>query len=62
MISLLLWCATACACALMLGATYNAVAAMTEWSLARLNEWHQLRELEAEVHRKALRAASSEVD
>lgn len=62
MIEILLWCLTACTCGLMVGSTYNAILALTDWTMHRLEAWRSLKQLEGEVHMKALRAASREVE
>ena len=62
MLTILLWTLTACACGFIAGASYTGMMALYDWTQVRLREWTQLRELEADVHVKALRAASREVE
>jgi hypothetical protein len=62
MIEVLLWCLTACTCGLMAGSTYWALLYVGDQLALRLNEQRQLREAKSEMHLKALRAASREVE
>lgn len=62
MLSVILWCLTACLCGALASGTYAACGFTFDYVLHRFQEWRQRRELEAEVHLKALRAASREVD
>jgi hypothetical protein len=62
MLTAILWTLTACICGLIAGGSYTALMVFYDWTQVRLREATQLRELEGEVHVKALRAASREVE
>lgn len=62
MLTVILWCLTACLCGVIAAGCYTLSGLAYDYSLVRFQEWKQRRELEAEVHLKALRSASREVD